>query len=372
MAKKGENIFKRKDGRWEARYVKGYAASGKIRYGFCYGKTYREAKEKVTREKLALLNGTRAPSNRNRRQFSLFCDEWLALARGEVRESTYVKYSTILEKHIKPKLGKYYPLALSTKIVEDFKWELLGAEGLSPKTVKDIMMVLCSVTKYTARLFPGQFPLLEFHYPKIDRKEMRVLNVEEQRRLTAYLLADLDECRFGILLAMLTGIRLGELCALRWENISIEEQIIKISATIQRLKNMDPNAETKTRLWVGNPKSDTSYRIIPIPESMVGLCGKMTRYSPETYVLTGTLEPMEPRAMQYRLKKYAKECGIEGIHFHTLRHSFATRCVEAGFEVKSLSEILGHANTSITLDRYVHSSLALKRANMNKLSLTGI
>ena len=372
MAKKGENIFKRKDGRWEARYIKGYAVSGKIRYGFCYGKTYREAKEKVMREKLALLNGTQAPSNRNRRQFSFFCDEWLALVRSEVRESTYVKYSTILEKHIKPKLGKYYPLALSTKTVEDFKWELLDVNDLSPKTVKDIMIVLCTVTKYTARLFPGQFPPLEFRYPKIDRKEMRVLTVDEQQRLTAHLLSDLDECRFGILLAMLTGIRLGELCALRWENISIEERIIKICATMQRLKNMDQNAETKTRLWVGNPKSDTSYRIIPIPESMVGLCRKMIQHCPATYILTGTPEPMEPRAVQYRLDKYAKECGIEGIHFHTLRHSFATRCVEAGFEVKSLSEILGHANTSITLDRYVHSSLDLKRANMNKLSLVGV
>ena len=93
------------------------------------------------------------------------------------------------------------------------------------------------------------------------------------------------------------------------------------------------------------------------------------RHDPDDYILTGTKKPMDPRTLQYRLGKYTQECGIEGVHFHTLRHSFATRCVEAGFELKSLSEVLGHANTSITLDRYVHSSLELKRANMNKLPL---
>lgn len=372
MAKKGENIYKRKDGRWEARYAKGYKVSGKIRYGYCYGKTYREAKEKAAREKLALLNHTQAAPNRNHRQFSFFCDEWLALMRSRVRESTYIKYGTILEKHIKPKLGKYFPPALSTRVVEELKWELLDVDKLSPKTVKDIMIVLRAVANYTAGQFPGLFPALEFRYPKIDRKEMRVLSAHEQQCLTAYLLSELDECRFGILLAMLTGIRLGELCALRWENIFLEERVLKICATLQRLKNKDPGGETKTRLWEGNPKSNTSYRVIPLSESVTELCRKMEPHSPVSYVLTGTLKPMEPRTLQYRLKRYAKECGIEEIHFHTLRHSFATRCVEVGFEVKSLSEILGHANTSITLDRYVHSSLDLKRANMDKLSLLGL
>lgn len=369
MSRKGENIFKRKDGRWEARYAKGYELSGKIRYGFCYGRTYREAKDKVTQAKLAILGQMPMPSKRDSRKLSFFCDEWLAFQRGEVKESTYVKYSTILENHIKPKLGNCFPLELNSKIIDNFKWELLDTDNLSPKTVKDIMVVLRAITGHTAKQFPNRFPILEFHYPKIDRKEMRVLSVAEQQRLTNYLLSGLDKCRFGILLAMLTGIRLGELCALRWENISIQDQTIRICATMQRLKNMDQKAETKTKLWEGSPKSDTSYRIIPMSDSVAWLCDKMGLHSPAAYVLTGTQEPMEPRALQYRLEKFTRECGLEGVHFHTLRHSFATRCVEAGFDLKSLSEILGHANTSITLDRYVHSSLDLKRSNMNKLSL---
>ncbi len=367
MARKGENIFKRKDGRWEARYVKGRERSGKIRYGFCYGKTYREAKEKVTKAKLDMKNQAPLHTSRDRMPFSSFCDEWLALRRCEIRESTYVKYSMILEKYVKPRLGKYIPPALDTKKIEEFKWELLDVDGLAPKTVKDILLVLRAVLNHTAKQFPGLFQIPEFHYPKIERKEMRVLSPDEQQRLTTYLLSEIDDCRFGILLALLTGMRLGELCALRWGNVSVQERTIRICETMQRLKNTDQKSAAKTRLWVGNPKSDTSCRVIPLSDSVAELCGKMEKKDPAAYLLTGTKESMEPRTLQYRLEKYARECGIAEIHFHTLRHSFATRCMETGFDLKSLSEILGHANTSITLDRYVHSSLELKRANMNKL-----
>ena len=372
MARKGENIFKRKDGRWEARYIRGHELSGKIIYGFCYGKTYREAKDKVMKAKMGLKSQSPQQLPRERRQFSFFCDEWLALRRSEIRESTYVKYSSILEKHVKPRLGRYIPTALDTKTVEDFKWELADMDGLAPKTVKDIMIVLCAVINHTAKQFPGLLPIPEFHYPKMDRKEMRVLTLDEQRRLTSYLLSEMDDCRFGILLALFTGMRLGELCALRWENVSVRERTIRIRETMQRLKNTDQEAGTKTRIWVGNPKSDTSCRIIPMSDEVTELCGKMMKKDPAAYVLTGTQEAMDPRTLQYRLEKYTRECGMEEVHFHTLRHSFATRCVEAGFELKSLSEVLGHANTSITLDRYVHSSLELKRANMNKLPLLHI
>ena len=349
MARKGENIFKRKDGRWEARYVRGHELSGKIRYGFCYGKTYREAKDKVMKARLDAQRQAKPQISRERRQF--------------------IKYSAILEKHVKPTLGKYIPSALDTKVIEDFKWKLLNLDGLAPKTVKDILLVLRGVINHTAKQFPGLFSALEFHYPKIEKKEMRVLSLDEQRRLTVYLLSGMDSCRFGILLALYTGMRLGELCALRWGNVSVRERTIKICETIQRLKNTDQEPEPKTKLWVGIPKSDTSYRMIPMSDCVADLCGRMLKNDPDDYILTGTKKPMDPRTLQYRLEKYTRECGIEGVHFHTLRHSFATRCVEAGFELKSLSEVLGHANTSITLDRYVHSSLELKRANMNKLPL---
>lgn len=364
---KGENIFKRRDGRWEARYIKGRELSGKIRYGFCYGRTYKEAKEKVTQRKAAVLNGSPAPETGSRHRLAFYCDRWLELRRPKVKEATYIKYSTALEKHIKPRLGGCFPLGITGGLTDAFARELLEA-GLSPKTVRDILAVLHGVLKYTAAQFPGIFPAVEIPYPKCGRKEMWVLSREEQQRLADYLLADLDPCRFGVLLAMHTGIRIGELCALRWSSISLKDRTLRISATLQRLRDTQ---EGGTRIVTGSPKSETSLRVIPLTDSAAALCGRMQPRNPAAYVLTGTEAWMEPRALQYRLEKYVRACGLEGVHFHTLRHTFATRAVEAGFEIKSLSEVLGHASTTVTLERYVHSSMELKRDNMNKLAAVG-
>ena len=369
---KGENIFKRKDGRWEARYIKGYELSGKIKYGFCYGKSYKEAKEKVTKCKTALMNGKPAPQTSVKHRFGFYCDEWLQSGKNRYKESTYIKYSGFLENYIKPKLGGCYPLGFSTEIVEAFTSELLVEEDLSAKTVKDILVVLRSILNYTAKQFTGIFPVLEINYPRETKKEIRVLSKEEQQTFVSFLLRDMDACKFGILFSLLTGLRIGEICALRWNHISITEQTVKIDSTLQRLHDTENASEGKTRIVIGTPKSDTSTRIIPLTDSLTELCEQMQPDEPSAYVLTGTESYMEPRALQYRLKKYTMQCGLEGVHFHTLRHTFATRCVEVGFEIKSLSEILGHANTTITLEKYVHSSLELKRDNMNKLSAVGL
>ena len=197
---------------------------------------------------------------------------------------------------------------------------------------------------------------------------MRVLSREEQARFVSYLLEDMDTCKFGVLLALFTGVRIGELCALQWGKISLKEQTIRIDATLQRLRDTSAVGSARTRIVISTPKSDTSVRTIPVTDYKAELCGKMDPHSSAAYVLTGTDSFMEPRALQYRMEKYTRECGLEGVHFHTLRHTFATRVVEVGFEIKSLSEVLGHAAATITLDRYVHSSLILKRDNMNKLN----
>ena len=173
---KGENIFKRKDGRWEARYIKGYELSGKIKYGFCYGKTYREAKEKVTKCKAALVNGKPIPSTNSRHRFAFYCDEWLRMRKPKVKESTYIKYDTALRKHIKPKLGGCFPMGMTTGLIDDFN----------------------------------------------GKKEMRVLSREEQTCFVSYLLDDMDTCKFGVLLTLFTGVRIGELCALQWGNINTD------------------------------------------------------------------------------------------------------------------------------------------------------
>ena len=198
---------------------------------------------------------------------------------------------------------------------------------------------------------------------------MTVLTIQEQKKLTSLLLDSTDLYKLGILISLYTGIRIGELCALKWENINLSNKTLKINETMQRIQNMNPNENTKTKIVITEPKSSGSIRDIPIPVFLIPVI-KEFQDKPDTYLLTGKRNKyIEPRTMQNCFKRFIKESGLRSVNYHALRHTFATRCVEVGFELKSLSEILGHSNVNITLNRYVHSSFELKSINMNKLSL---
>ncbi len=368
MSKRGENIYKRKDKRWEGRYIKGHDALGKAKFGYVYGKSYREVKEKLSDAK----KSDTSPKNNCKEDFGTFCDEWLTLSRNRVKESTYAKYYNIIENHIKLHLSNFKPQQLNTVAIEEFSNNLL-CSGLSSKTVRDILTVLRSVLKHCHRQLGGTMQEVEVLYPKERKKEMRVLSLEEQTRFTHYLLSDMDEVKFGILLALLTGMRIGEVCALKWQNINLEQKVINVSLTMQRIQNINSSSDSKTKISIGEAKSETSKRTIPLTDYATRLCEKMLVANAEAYILTGCANRfVEPRSLQYKLGKYTKECKLENVHFHCLRHTFATRCVEVGFEIKSLSEILGHSSAKITLDRYVHPSLELKRMNMDKLAAVGL
>lgn len=372
MPRKGENIYKRKDGRWEGRYIKTRDENGSIIYGYCYGKSYKDVKTALYEKK---SRGVIHPHRNNKEtKLSDYCREWLFLRKNNVGESTYVKYLSIIEKHIIPDIGSCKLSELSSLKIKQFSQKNMADKKLSPKTVKDILVVLRSIIKYAGAQIESDNSEFELIYPKENKKEIRVLSAEEQRNLADYLLADPDAYKYGTLIALITGLRIGELCALRWKDVSFYDKTIRICSTMQRIKNIDSDASSKTKIIISNPKSESSVRVIPISDLAVSLFGKLYgegRLS-DAFVLTGSKERfVEPRVLQYHIGVYQKECKMEGVHFHTLRHSFATRCVEAGFELKSLSEILGHADTKITLDRYVHSSLELKRANMKKLADMG-
>lgn len=368
MSRRGENIYKRKDNRWEGRYVKGRDSMGKTHLGYVYGATYREVRQKLTLAKQMSETGS-LPTRKN---FGCYCDEWLTLSRNRVKESTYVKYYNMVNRHLKSKLGRYLPQDLNVVVIEEFSNSLL-LSGLSAKTVRDILVVLKAILKHCRRQIGSAFPDIEVIYPKEQKKHMRVLTLEEQGTLINYLLSDIDETKFGVLLALFTGMRIGEVCALKWKNVLLDEKMIRVSSTMQRLQLLDMSSGSKTKVTVGEAKSETSNRVIPLSNLAAALCKRMQVFNENAYVLTGQEDRyIEPRALQYRLSKYTEACGINDVHFHSLRHTFATRCVEVGFELKSLSEILGHASAKITLDRYVHSSLDLKRANMDKLAAVGL
>lgn len=364
----GSNIYKRKDGRWEARYCKGRKNNGQIAYGSCYGKTYLEAKQKMEEAKRGVILRPSTP------QFRLptlgeVCDEWMQYNYLRLKQSTCVKYRTTIDKYIKPCLGKLRIDEITTGMIGHFGSALLDVYGLAPKTATDILVMVHSILSYCTKHYPGIMAVVEVPYPKKMPKEMRVLSKTEQELLTNYLLSDIDPCKFGVLLAMWTGLRIGELCALQWNHISVDEQIIKIESTMQRLHNDVPNTPSKTTVVMNSPKTASSARIIPIGHQAARLCRIIDPNNKNAYILTGTEKYMEPRLLQYHFRRYTCICGLEDVTFHTLRHTFATRCVEVGFEIKSLSEILGHSNTAITLSRYVHCSLELKRENMNKLEV---
>ena len=196
---------------------------------------------------------------------------------------------------------------------------------------------------------------------------MRVLSRCEQGTLSKYLCKKLSPCNLGILLCLYTRLRIGEICALKWGDIFIEEQYLFVHQSMQRIQ-LNRISGKKTEIVIQSPKSDCSIRRIPIPYEVLQLLIPVKKPD-EAFLLTGSAYSyIEPRCMENQFKSVMKACGISNVNFHTLRHTFATRCVELGFDVKSLSKILGHASVNITLNRYVHPSMELKQENMNLLS----
>lgn len=375
MPRKGENIYKRKDGRWEARYIKQRNTDGKALYGYVYAKSYKEVKIKLSKQLINPSPGIAKPKNIQNDcgiSFHAFAKEWYMSILPQVKESTGNKYDNILTSYIIPGLGDLPISDITPDVVEAHMNHLLitggkKCTGLSPKTVSDVLSVIRNIMKYAYRV--GITHYSNFGSIKIKQhpKEMRILSQEEQARLCQYICSDTNAYNLGILVSLFTGIRLGELCALRWEDISLEDQTIYIHQTLQRVQSKSGEFQ-KTKIIITPPKSMCSIRTIPIPECLVDILSKYKSVD-IGYVLTNSdTHYIEPRTMQNRFKLALKQSSVISTNFHTLRHTFATRCIELGFDVKSLSEILGHASVNITMNRYVHPSFSLKKENMNRLS----
>lgn len=356
MARKGENIYHRRDGRWEGRYLE---RQGDVcRRRSVYGRSYQEAKAKLLQAQRMVWHGRQtAPTE----VFAESADQWLAQKRRFVKDSTYHRYRTLVENHLKPALGTR-PLATIGQ--NELNALVRGlSERLADGTVRNVLSVLKMIFRgAAARGLP--VPLVPAMAPHSVKKEVRVLSAAEYERLARHLLAGHGAPGLGILLALECGLRIGEVCALRWGDVSVEEGMLTVCETLQRL----PLPGGGTRLAFTGPKSAASRREIPLRRELAALCAPLKKEA-EAFFLTGTIKPMEPQNLRYHLQSACAACGLEGVHFHTLRHTFATRCVEAGCEVKVLSEILGHASTRITLDRYVHPSFSAKRANLERLRI---
>lgn len=369
MPRRGENIFKRADGRWEGRYIKKHNVAGKAVYGFVYAKSYKDIKEKLNSAKASAAELSKDIT------FEASAAQWIQIGSANLKESTCIKYRNLLKNHILPELGPCRISKMETAFLENYLCQKLesgrldGKGGLSQKTVRDILSVIKLVLKHAKALGvvtscePGNIHI------KVPEQSPDIFSREEQARLEKYLLEHISPRNAGILLSLYMGLRIGEVCALRWENINLTENILGVRGTMQRLQSHSENGK-KTSVVITTPKSKCSIRDIPIPDFLTEVLTQLASDEPKAFFLTGEAEAfIEPRSFQGYYQKILLENGLGHFRYHALRHTFATRCVEAGFDIKSLSEILGHSTVNITLNRYVHASIAMKRKNMEKISV---
>ena len=297
--------------------------------------------------------------------------QWLEGLKPIRKKSTIVKYMSQLKNYIIPAFGKFKLSEISSKNLIEFASKLLteGRNGrkLSPKTVSDILSRMKSIRRfalvhgYEVNYVPNSVEI------PLRQGQVKTLTANEENKLLRYLKKHFDLTALGILLSLFTGLRIGELCALKWSDFSLVDREFRVQRTMQRLHNFNEDTARKTFIAIDTPKSQNSVRKIPIPAELMKLLQKA--YVQNAYVLSGSENKfIEPRTLENRFKKVLKKCGIEKFNFHVLRHSFATKCVELGFDIKTLSEILGHSSVNITLNRYVHPSMKLKHSNMNKLN----
>lgn len=373
MPKKGENIRKRQDGRWEGRYKKGRNTQGRILYGSVYGKSYREVKEKMTEMLLRSQKEEESACFQKDKMFGEVLSLWMCNNRIRYKGATENKYQYLIEKHIMPQLGDIKVSELTAPRINTFLMEKMErgrldcGGGLSPAYVRNIMLIVNSALKFAAdeQMCP---PLKTAIYkPTVPKEELTIFNVEEQKKLERFLTKEPNPTKAGILLSIYAGLRIGEVCALSWEDIDLENRIIHVRHTVARVK--DNNSQMgASKLIIDSPKTKASCRDIPIVSGLLPILEELKEKSESKYVVSNTMGFMSPRTYDYRYHKLLEKCDIPTINYHALRHTFATRCIEAGVDVKSLSEILGHSNVGITLNTYVHSSMELKRTQIEKLS----
>ena len=358
MCRKGENIRKRKDGRWEARYIKYRDPEGKIHYGSLYGKTYGEVKDKRNKK---IAEAT----------FETAAEHWKQEIRYTIKDSTFSNYEAILKNQLLPELGSTQIRKISNSQITQLihkKKEL----ALSAGTIHVILSVLRSILNFAAK--GGVYTSEPIRYPHLagTSQEVQIMKLANYNQLEKFLIDNISDFHFGLLLCMHTGIRVGELSGLRWEDVDFTQHKIRIQRTVIRIKNLDQTANPDTGkipkpiLYIGPPKTEHSNREIPLPDKLL-FYAKRFRKDGSAYILSGTARCMEPRVIQRRYAALLKTCGIPPIKIHALRHQFSCRWVEHGFDTKSLSEILGHTSVRTTLDLYVHIQTETKRQYMNQM-----
>ena len=307
----------------------------------------------------------RSINKKKKLTFEILAYEWLDIRKKTIKKSSYSNYRYSVNRYLLGELGD-----LTGKILEEFDFSDFVDDlnqDLAPKTVRDILVILKSILHYGVDEYHLKIKIKKIISPKLDSEPLVILNKREITRLENCCLKENTLKSLGIIISLYTGLRIGELCALRWKNIDLEKREIRVKETLQRIYDEKTG---KTIIIIDTPKSKKSVRNIPISDKLYAVLAPLKKkYKDDDFFLTGNSKRyIEPRSYQNAFKDILKKSKIKTTYtFHILRHTFATNCIEVGMDIKSLSEILGHATVEITLNRYVHSSYKTKKKFLEKL-----
>ena len=299
------------------------------------------------------------------KNISQIADLWKEEKRQFIKKSTFAAYSLIVETHLLPAFGNL--TTVTEKGVQDFVLHKLNG-GLSQKTIKDMLIVLRMILKYGAKKNYRVYAPIDVIFPTDrERQELEVLSIANQKKIMRFVEENFTFRNLGIFICLSTGVRIGEICALTWQDIDTENCIIHIRKTIQRIYIRE-NSIRHTELMIDTPKTATSIRDIPMTKDLLSVLKPLRKVVNENFfVLTNDITPTEPRTYRNYYKKLLVKLNIPPIKFHGLRHSFATRCIESHCDYKTVSVILGHSNISTTLDLYVHPNYEQKKKCIDKM-----
>ena len=355
MPRKGENIYKRHDGRWEGRAIESRLANGKIKYHSVYGKSYSEVKLKlqdyIIKPKWNKIDIT----------VSDWIEKYVLSLKEKVKISTYSVYERYMNNHIRPFFDRIKLRELNKMLLQSF---VNSRSGLSPSTVRGIFSTIKEALKlahdegYIDAIWIGVI------LPKKKKSSIDVFSKEEQRLIEHTLNIQETPNDIGILICLYTGLRIGEVCGLKWDDINFQSNKLYVNRTIQRM-----SVDGKSQLVELPPKSESSCRDVHVPIFLMEYLKDAKSIAANAYVLSLNSHVMDPRSYQNQYKRILEKCGVKYRHFHSLRHTFSVRALELGFDIKTLSEILGHSDATITMQRYAHSLDEHKRISMEKLAI---
>ena len=284
---------------------------------------------------------------------------WKEYKRPYVKQSTMAAYVLILENHILPCFGDSD--SLHEQAVQAFVLQKLEND-LSVKTVKDILIVLKMVMKFGVKNEWMAYYEWDIKYPTTSTgKELEVLSVANHRKILNYIQSHFTFTGLGVYISLSTGLRIGEICALKWSDVNVADGTITVSRTIERIYIIE-GEKKHTELVINSPKTKNSCREIPMSKELLAMIKPLKKVVNDNfYVLTNDERPTEPRTYRNYYNELMAKLGIPKLKYHGLRHSFATRCIEAGCDYKTVSVLLGHSNISTTLNLYVHPNMEQKK-----------